>query len=102
SNRGVGHATFTSMKVANGAKMEASSTNVKATVAARCRSNTSSHLTSRKKTCRMKREEFSVKTKDQAAQRAGGHCEKCGMPFGGRRPTYDHILPCAFGGKATL
>ena len=50
----------------------------------------------------MKRDEFSDKIKDQAAQRAGGHCEKCGTPFGGRRPTYDHILPCAFGGKGTL
>jgi len=50
----------------------------------------------------MNREEFSAKTKDIAAQRANGHCEKCGTPFGGRRPTYDHILPCAFGGKATL
>lgn len=46
--------------------------------------------------------EFSGKTKDKAAARASGHCEKCGMPFSGRRPHYDHILPAALGGKPEL
>lgn len=46
--------------------------------------------------------EFSAKTKDQAAQRAGGKCEKCGIPFYGRRPEFDHILPAALGGKPEL
>ena len=50
----------------------------------------------------MKREEFSNKTKDQAAQRANGHCEKCKSPMAGRRFEFDHILPAAYGGKATL
>ncbi len=48
------------------------------------------------------REEFSTKTKDQAAQRANGHCELCHLPFAGRRPEYHHILECALGGKPTL
>jgi 5-methylcytosine-specific restriction enzyme A len=50
----------------------------------------------------VKRLEFSAKVKDQAAQRANGHCEKCNLPFGGRRPEYHHILECAYGGKPTL
>ena len=50
------------------------------------------------------RDEFSAKTKDQAAKRANGHCENkiCGLPFGGARPEFDHILPAEYGGKATL
>jgi 5-methylcytosine-specific restriction endonuclease McrA len=50
----------------------------------------------------MKREEFSSKTKDQAAQRANGFCEKCRAPMAGRRFEFDHVLPDALGGKATL
>ena len=50
----------------------------------------------------MKRDEFSNKTKDEAATRANGHCEKCGRSFTGTRPAYDHILPCEYGGKPTL
>lgn len=46
--------------------------------------------------------EFSAKTKDNAATRANGSCEKCGLPFSGRRPHYDHILPAALGGKPEL
>lgn len=49
-----------------------------------------------------KRLEFSPKIKDQAAIRAAGQCEKCGMPFGAKRPEYDHRLPDALGGKPTL
>ncbi len=50
----------------------------------------------------MSRLEFSAKIKDQAATRASGHCEKCHLPFYGRRPEFHHILECAFGGKPTL
>jgi len=48
--------------------------------------------------------EFSAKTKDQAFTRSNGHCEnaKCRLPFNGRRPHYDHILPAALGGKPEL
>lgn len=46
--------------------------------------------------------EFSPKVKDQAAARAKGHCERCGLPFNGARPEYDHILPIALKGEATL
>lgn len=49
-----------------------------------------------------KRLEFSAKVRDQAAQRANGKCEMCGLPFNGRRPHYDHILPAALGGKPEL
>ena len=49
-----------------------------------------------------KRDEFSAKTKDEAAKRANGCCEKCKLPFAGRRPEFHHILECALGGKATL
>ena len=50
----------------------------------------------------MKRDEFSAKTKDLAARRANGRCECCYLPFGGARPEFDHVLPAADGGKATL
>lgn len=46
--------------------------------------------------------EFSAKTRDQAAQRAGGHCEKCGHVFGRKKPVFDHILPAAYGGQPGL
>jgi 5-methylcytosine-specific restriction enzyme A len=49
----------------------------------------------------MKRDEFSNKTKDEAAKRAQGSCESCHLPFAGR-PAYDHILPAEYGGRATL
>ena len=50
----------------------------------------------------MKRLEFSAKTKDQAAQRAGGKCQACGLPFAGKAMHFDHILPAALGGEPTL
>ena len=87
-------------KAANGAKMVAFSTNAK--VAARCRLNISSRQISRSQILQMKRDEFSAKTKDQAAQRANGFCEKCRAPMAGRRFEFDHVLPDALGGKATL
>lgn len=50
----------------------------------------------------MTRIEFSKKTRDQAAQRAAGKCQCCGLPFGGKPMRFDHILPAALGGEATL
>lgn len=50
----------------------------------------------------MTRLEFSAKVKDQAAQRAGGKCQLCGLPFAGKAMAFDHILPDALGGKPTL
>ncbi len=87
-------------KAAYGAKMVAFSTNAK--VAARCRLNISSRQISRSQILQMKRDEFTARTKDQAAQRASGFCEKCKSPMAGRRYEFDHVLPAAFGGKATL
>ncbi|MCI0598743.1 MAG: HNH endonuclease [Beijerinckiaceae bacterium] len=49
-----------------------------------------------------KRDEFSEKVRDQASQRADGHCEKCGIAFGRKKPEFDHILPAEYGGKGTL
>jgi 5-methylcytosine-specific restriction endonuclease McrA len=49
-----------------------------------------------------KRLEFPAKIRDQAFARSAGKCEKCGMPFGSKRPEYDHILPDALGGKPEL
>ncbi len=49
-----------------------------------------------------KREEFSAKIRDQASQRADGHCEKCGIAFGRKKPEFDHILPAEYGGKGTI
>ncbi len=91
---------FTFTKVANGAKMASCSTNVK--VAARCRLNISVRRISQRQNCQMKRDEFSPKTKDQAAQRANGVCEYCHLPFAGERPEFHHILEATYGGKATL
>jgi len=51
---------------------------------------------------RAKRAEFSKLTKAQAAQRANGRCEcGCGLKIQGI-PHYDHIIPAAIGGEATL
>lgn len=46
--------------------------------------------------------EFSKKVRDQAAIRAKGICEKCKLPFGGKRPEFDHILPAELKGKPEL
>lgn len=48
------------------------------------------------------RGEFSEKVRDQASQRADGHCEKCRVAFGHKKPEFDHILPAEYGGKGTL
>lgn len=49
------------------------------------------------------RQEFSKAIKINAWQRAGGHCEMCTAKiYGGNGPHYDHILPDALGGAATL
>ena len=48
------------------------------------------------------RVEFSGKVKDQEYKRADGKCRKCGVPVQPTRERYDHILPCALGGQATL
>jgi 5-methylcytosine-specific restriction enzyme A len=51
-----------------------------------------------------KRDEFSAKVKDQGHARSGGKCEnrKCGALLVPGHIHYDHILPCALGGKGVL
>lgn len=54
----------------------------------------------------MTREEFPLKVRKAAWERAGGACEcGCGQPFGKHPkswPHYDHIIPAKLGGPATL
>lgn len=54
----------------------------------------------------MSRQEFSVKVRKAAWERAGGICEcGCGRAFGKHpkeRPEYDHVIPAKLGGEATL
>lgn len=50
----------------------------------------------------MKRIEFPAKVRDKAADRAAGKCQKCGLPFGGKKMHFDHILPLALYGESTL
>ena len=51
---------------------------------------------------RAKRAEFTKQTKLDAWLRAGGRCEcGCGLKIHGT-PEYDHIIPAAVGGDATL
>lgn len=47
------------------------------------------------------RHEFSSKTKLAAFERADGHCDSCKLKIMGRAE-YDHVIPCALGGEATL
>lgn len=49
-----------------------------------------------------KRVEFTAKVRDKAADRAGGKCQKCGLPFAGKKMHFDHILPLALYGESTL
>ena len=50
-----------------------------------------------------KRNEFSAKTKDLAAERAAGNCEDCGRELRHSGDFhYDHIIPCALGGTSDL
>ena len=48
------------------------------------------------------REEFPKKVKLQAWQRCKGRCEGCGAILKPGHITYDHRIPTAFGGPATL
>lgn len=50
----------------------------------------------------MPRAEFSKKTRVKAFERCHGKCEKCGCRLKVGEGEYDHILPAAFGGEATL
>jgi 5-methylcytosine-specific restriction protein A len=45
---------------------------------------------------RMTRTEFTRTTKRKAWDRAGGCCEHCTTPLGGKVPHYDHIIAEAF------
>lgn len=47
------------------------------------------------------RTNFPAKVKALAMQRCGGCCEDCGLKILGR-PEYDHVLPDALAGEATL
>lgn len=49
-----------------------------------------------------RRIEFSAKVRDQAAQRANGRCQSCKCDMRGKAVEFDHILPAALGGEASL
>lgn len=49
-----------------------------------------------------KRVEFPAKVRDKAADRANGKCQKCGLPFAGKKMHFDHILPLALGGESSV
>lgn len=48
------------------------------------------------------RQEFSKKTKLEAYTRANGHCEVCTAKLFVGKFQYDHVIPDALGGEATL
>jgi 5-methylcytosine-specific restriction endonuclease McrA len=48
------------------------------------------------------RDEFKPKIKEQGFARAGGKCEVCKAALLSGHIHYDHILPCALGGKGVL
>ena len=49
------------------------------------------------------RTEFPAKVRAEAFARAGGCCDECAAPIRpGNGPEYDHRVPDALGGKATL
>lgn len=50
----------------------------------------------------VEREEFDQRTKDKAWFRAEGNCRSCKVKIAPGHEEYDHILPTALGGKATL
>lgn len=50
----------------------------------------------------MRRREFSAKTKAQAAERAGGHCEQCTRRLLTGDFNFDHINPDEMGGEPIL
>ena len=50
-----------------------------------------------------RRTEFPAKVRVAALERCGGCCEECGVSIRpGNGPQYDHIIPDALGGEATL
>ena len=51
---------------------------------------------------RRKRNEFTKATKIQAWDRSGGHCEECGAKLFTGKFVYDHKIPTALGGDASL
>lgn len=50
----------------------------------------------------MARQEFSRKTRAAAYLRCKGLCEVCGARLKSGEAEYDHVLPCALGGKAEI
>lgn len=48
------------------------------------------------------RVEFTRKTRAEAFARCGGKCEGCGARLKAGEGEYDHRIPCAHGGEATL
>ena len=50
----------------------------------------------------MNRDEFKPKIKEQGYARAAGKCEACKAALIAGHIHYDHILPCALGGKGVL
>jgi 5-methylcytosine-specific restriction endonuclease McrA len=50
----------------------------------------------------VERLEFDQRTKDKAWFKAEGKCRSCGVKIAPGKEEYDHILPAALGGKATL
>lgn len=48
------------------------------------------------------RTEFTAKVKAAAAMRANGHCEECSRRLMTGDFHYDHVIPDALGGEATL
>jgi 5-methylcytosine-specific restriction protein A len=50
----------------------------------------------------VERVEFDQRTKDKAWFRAEGKCRECKVKIAPGGEEYDHILPTALGGKATL
>lgn len=48
------------------------------------------------------RQEFTRKQRAQAFERCGGRCEECGAKLKPGETEFDHVIPCALGGEATL
>lgn len=50
----------------------------------------------------MHRVEFTKKQRAEIWSRAAGRCEKCGAKLKVGEGEYDHVIPCALGGDATV
>lgn len=50
----------------------------------------------------MPRAEFTKKQRAEIWSRAAGRCEKCGAKLKVGEGEYDHVIPCALGGDATV